>query len=237
MKITMDCERVQEKGVYPAGPESWGESIDNIFALADIVSDYNYRVIYYAVPEAAEAHVISFKDLKRDGHTIGLHLHSQTYRNGINANLGDLSYNTQYDLIANAYYDFKDALGFAPIHFRPGYFSHNIDTIRVINQFRMQGSWARSAIRVNRLVYVYHSLLFMAGLIWGGEFRESAIRLCHAFNAPPDLDFLVEGWPCSTLRKIVDSGGNLTLLTHNYVDYTDSGTAKRRLIKLLEYLK
>ena len=234
--LTMDCETVQKRGVYPAGPESWWDSGINIWNFVDIVEFYGYTATFYVTPEAAEAHTDTFRALSEHGHKVGLHLHPQTYRNGIDSNLGGLSYDTQYQLIANAYHDFKAALGFAPIHFRPGCFSHNTDTIRVINHFRMQGSWERSAVRVSRLKYMRHCLSVILALLCDGDLYNAACRFKHAFTAPPDLDFVIDGWEWHTLKEIVDTGANLTLLTHNYMDYTD-GRKKKLLVKLLEYLK
>ncbi len=234
--LTMDCETVQKRGVYPAGPESWEESAVNIWSFADIVESYDHTATFYATPEAAENHVDQFRALKKIGHKVGLHLHPQTYRDGIDSNLGDLSFMEQYSLMVNAYYDFKAALGFAPIHFRPGCFSHNEDTVRIVNDFEMQGDFARSAIRVSRVKYMRHCLSAILALLCGGHLYNAACICKHALTAPPDLDFVIDGWEWYTLKEIVDTGASLTLLTHNYVDYAN-GRNKKLLVKLLEYLK
>lgn len=130
--LTMDCERVQNKNSYPAGPLSWQESEENIVAFSKISLKFGYQATFFAVPEAAEKHASIFKEFMSSGHEVGLHLHPQTFRQGVNENLGNLPYETQYRIINDARDAFKNAMGFFPASFRSGYFSANRDTFRAL---------------------------------------------------------------------------------------------------------
>lgn len=131
--LTMDCERVQNKNSYPAGPLSWQESEKNIVAFGKISLKFGYKATFFAVPEAAEKHANTFKELIKSGHEIGLHLHPQTFRYGVNENLGNLPYEMQFRIIKDARDVFEDAMGFLPSSFRSGYFSASHDTFRALS--------------------------------------------------------------------------------------------------------
>lgn len=130
--LTMDCERVKESEFYPAGPASWRESERNISAFADLAERHGFRVTYFAVPEAAEAHAALFTRLIGAGHEVGMHLHPHTFRYGVNEYLGNLPADAQRALIEEASQAFESALGFPPTSFRPGHFSASADTFRVL---------------------------------------------------------------------------------------------------------
>ena len=66
--LTMDCERVRDSEFYPAGPATWQESARNISAFADVAEEYGFRVTFFSVPEAVEAHGDLFKKLLALGH-------------------------------------------------------------------------------------------------------------------------------------------------------------------------
>ena len=132
--LTMDCERVQDKDSYPVGPLSWQESEENIVAFGGISLRFGYKATFFAVPEAAERHAGIFRELIRSGHEIGLHLHPDTFRYGVNENLGNLPYEAQFRIIKDARDVFKDAMGFLPTSFRSGYFSASCDTFRALSE-------------------------------------------------------------------------------------------------------
>ncbi len=132
--LSMDCERVQNKNTYPAGPLSWSESEVNIIGFAETASSCGHKATFFAVPEAAKAHSDIFSSLQSKGHEVGLHLHPQTFKNGTDANLATLSYKQQLSIIGEAHSAFENAMGFAPTSFRAGYFSANKDTFRVLSK-------------------------------------------------------------------------------------------------------
>ena len=131
--LTMDCERMRTSEFYPAGPASWQESARNISAFAAAAEHHDFKVTFFAVPEAIEAHVDLFKGLLAAGHEVGLHLHPHTFRDGVNEYLGNLPHDRQFALIAEAKAAFEAAMGFPPTSFRPGHFSANADTFRVLS--------------------------------------------------------------------------------------------------------
>jgi len=132
--LTMDCERVPASEFYPSGPRSWDESERNIAAFAASVSRRGFVATYFAVPEAVEAHTGLFKQLQREGHEVGLHLHPHTFRYGVNEYLGNLPIDRQRALLGEARDSFAAALGTPPTSFRPGHFSARRDTFGVLSQ-------------------------------------------------------------------------------------------------------
>jgi len=130
--LTMDCERVRTSQFYPAGPLSWEESARNISAFAGVVERHGCRATLFEVPEAIEAHADLFKQLLAAGHEVGLHLHPHTFRHGVNEYLGNLPEDRQAAILAEAKHAFEAAMGFAPTSFRPGHFSANADTFRIL---------------------------------------------------------------------------------------------------------
>jgi len=132
--LTMDCERVQKKNFYPAGPPSWKESENNIVAFGEIALKFGYKATFFAVPEAVEKHSNIFRELIKYGHEVGLHLHPETFRFGVNEYLGNLPYNMQFRIIKDARDVFSKAMGFLPSSFRPGFFSANHDTFRALTE-------------------------------------------------------------------------------------------------------
>jgi len=114
--LTMDCERVKDNPFYPAGPASWKESERNI----------------RSVPEAVEAHRQLFTSLMAEGHEVGLHLHPNTFRLGVNEYLARLPGEVQRTLIRDARDVFASALGIEPRAFRPGHFSANAETFSIL---------------------------------------------------------------------------------------------------------
>jgi hypothetical protein len=136
--LTMDCERVRDNPFYPAGPASWDESERNITAFAEIASAHGFRVTYFAVPEAIEAHAGLFKALILSGHEVGLHLHPNSFRYGVNEYLANLPIDVQLSLLSDARDSFDAAMGFRPTSFRPGHFSANAGTFRALTSLGFQ---------------------------------------------------------------------------------------------------
>lgn len=136
--LTMDCERVQNKDFYPTGPLSWEESERNIIAFGDTVQHYGFKATFFAVPEAVEQHANIFKQLIKSGHEVGLHLHPNTFRFGINEYLGNLPRDIQYTVLKEARDAFEGAMGYQPSSFRPGYFSANQDTFQVLEELNFK---------------------------------------------------------------------------------------------------
>ena len=130
--LTMDCERVRDSEFYPAGPATWQESARNISAFADVAEEYGFRVTFFSVPEAVEAHGDLFKKLLALGHEVALHLHPHTFRYGVNEYLGNLPYDRQVEILTEAVEAFTAVMGFTPTSFRPGHFSANADTFRAL---------------------------------------------------------------------------------------------------------
>jgi len=191
----MDCERIQNKGFYPAGPLSWRESEENIISFAQTALAFGYKATFFAVPEAAEQHADIFRGLIRCGHEVGLHLHPDTFRLGINEYLGNLPYNIQYKIIKDARDVFESAMGFLPTSFRSGYFSANQDTFRALEVLGFKGGssvmpgrhlkesgsdwegWPRCCHYINSYFEVPVTVRYVNRIMFGRFFVQTLVHL------------------------------------------------------------
>lgn len=133
--ITMDCEPPHDGRVARAsGPKSWEESERFILGYAAIAKEHGFPVSFFLHPEVALAQSLLFLGLERDGACIdGLHLHPWKYGDGrFRAHFGGLSAVEQYAAVSEAMALYRHGVGRRPKYFRPGTFSANDSTYRVL---------------------------------------------------------------------------------------------------------
>lgn len=140
--ITMDCEKPNETGIAGVtGPPSWDESAQFIEAYAAIAAGYGFPVSFFTHPEVGIQHRDLFYRLKGSGCSIsGLHLHpwkydSQRYRQ----HLGHMDENSQRDILTSAIAEWTRGLDQKPLYFRPGTFSANDATFRILAELGFVG--------------------------------------------------------------------------------------------------
>jgi len=141
--VTMDCEPVrppERSGTATSGPYSYADSEKFIAGYANLAREYGFPVSFFVHPEAALAHRDQFKDLERSGATLGLHIHPYKYDPvHYRAHFGELGSEDQRRLIAECSALWKEALGHRPKYFRPGTFSANDNTFRVLAEMGFVG--------------------------------------------------------------------------------------------------
>lgn len=140
--ITMDCEPPKDIGIENAsGPVSWEESELSIRGYDGIAREFGFPVTYFQHPEVALHHAPLMLELEAGGACIdGLHLHPWKFDNErYNAHFGGLSARDQYAIISEASALFRHGLGRRPRYFRPGTFSANDDTFRVLVELGFVG--------------------------------------------------------------------------------------------------
>ena len=139
--FTMDCERILAMSA-PGGPETWEESENSILGFADILLERGLLATLFIVPETAKQHRDLFLELEQRGFELGMHFHPHSFRDlRYDEYLGGYDAGQQQALLALGVDDWTEALGGKPTSFRPGNYSANDATFRVLTDlgFR-QGS-------------------------------------------------------------------------------------------------
>ena len=140
--VTMDCERPRtETNLKATGPMSWEDSDAFIRGYVKIAHDFNFPVSFFLHPEVAIAQKELFLELEKKGACIdGLHLHPWKFSDGkYRAHLGGMSEEDQRAIILKAIALYQSGLNRRPKYFRPGTFSANDATYRVLVDLGFRG--------------------------------------------------------------------------------------------------
>ena len=145
----MDCERsLAETNPFlqeaernsQTGPGDYEESERSIRGYWEMAAEFGFPVTFFIHPELASIHRELFLELKERGACLGLHLHSWKFSNGrYPSNLGAMSESDQRAVIGEALAMWRDAFGEHPRFFRPGTFSANEATFRVLAELGFVG--------------------------------------------------------------------------------------------------
>lgn len=141
--VTMDCEPVRppgREGPATSGPGSYSDSERFIRGYANLVGEFGCPVSFFVHPEAALAHSAQLLELERAGATLGLHIHPYKldpvrYR----AHFGELNETRQKAIVSEGLALWKHALDAVPRYFRPGTFSANDSTFRILAELGFVG--------------------------------------------------------------------------------------------------
>ena len=262
--ITMDCERLrQDTNDQASGPSSWQESEASISGYCDIARKHGLPVTLFLHPEVVCAHRDLLLDLELSGTCIdGLHLHPWKFADGqYNTHLGRLDERSQIAVLSEAIAEYRCVLGRRPRYFRPGWFSANDSTYRVLVQLGFRGGSVSAPERI------YPDI----GAIWAsspkdphlpnGIFRN--VRGCVPFGEmpltcdfsrpftsgnrrgfmdlrPDNLNAEHQQMVDSILTQIISRQPVvpvINIVTHNEHDYSDpSDIVRQRYDKLLGYI-
>lgn len=148
--VTMDVE-VPRQHPEASGPEDWHSSEAYIRGYADLASERGFPVSFFIHPEAAARHAAMFEELKKNRGAFidGLHLHPWKFGDGkYRAHLGGLTANEQRAVISEAIAVWQAAFGRRPLYFRPGTFSANDSTFRILADLGFRGGSVSAPGRV-----------------------------------------------------------------------------------------
>lgn len=141
--VTMDCEPVRDAGgatQATSGPFSYDDSARFIRGFTAQTAASQFPVSFFIHPEAAAAHPEVFLELEQDGACLGLHIHPyKIQRTRYRSHFGALSALEQTILLSEASALWREALGRLPLYFRPGTFSANDATARVLSELGFRG--------------------------------------------------------------------------------------------------
>ncbi len=144
--LTMDCEPVTTLTHGSAtGPATWAFGERAVAGYAAIGREYGWPVSFFVHPETAEAQPGLFLGLERDGAHLGLHVHPWKYAMSRHAggryleHWGGLSDDDQRSLLIETGDLWAGAFGRRADHFRPGTFSANDATFRILSELGFVG--------------------------------------------------------------------------------------------------
>ena len=260
--MTMDCEPTTALTDGSAtGPSDWAFGERAVRGYAAIARAYDWPVSFFVHPETAEAQPDLFLGLEREGAHLGLHVHPWKYAMSRHAgrryleHWGGLPDDEQRALLDEAGAIWATAFGRRPDHFRPGTFSANDSTFRILSEAgfvggscslpgrqmpEMRANWTGTEPDPHRAHPVFRQ---MAGRL---DFAEMPVSVDFSRSLQgkvggrfhpdlrPDIDWQAKfdlGYreiADAIVAQIVERRPAvpvLNLLTHNQFDYTDPSDA------------
>lgn len=137
--FTMDVEPVKQHALW-TGPEHAELSEKYIRCYWDICREYGFTPSFFIHPEAARLHSGLFREYQEQGAALGLHVHSTKFHYPeYQYEFGYYSAGMQRDILIRAAGEWEIAMGARPEYFRPGAFSANDSTARVLVSLGFRG--------------------------------------------------------------------------------------------------
>ena len=152
VSVSMDCERDRTfTDPTASGPADFAASAAWVRAYAELAGAYGWPVTFFLHPEVAEGQSDLFLELESQGACLGLHLHPWKFGDGkYRAHFGGLSEQDQRAAMSEAIALWQRAIGRRPEYFRPGTFSANDATYRVLVDLGFKGGSISAPNRVYR---------------------------------------------------------------------------------------
>lgn len=109
-------------------------------AYGDIAQSFGMPVTYFVHPEVAVRQADLYKELERQGHCLGLHIHAWRFDSRYQCEFGGLNEDEARQMISEATGMWMHAFGERPRHFRPGTMSANDSIFRVLSSLGFTGA-------------------------------------------------------------------------------------------------
>jgi peptidoglycan/xylan/chitin deacetylase (PgdA/CDA1 family) len=124
--IQVDCEATQRTIQNP----QLGERA--VRGIADVLAHTDTKATFAVIPTDLQAHATLYRELRSQGHEVGLHMHPA--EQGYEEFLGLYGWKQQKEIIGSAAWQFAEVMGYRPLSFTPGYFSANDHTFPVLEE-------------------------------------------------------------------------------------------------------
>lgn len=112
------------------GPERWDGAARSVAAFAEALHEEGFGGTFFIAPEALRRLRKVVREVRSSGSELGLLCHPQLSH--YQAFLGAYGFDRQREIVQLARQVWEDALGEAPVTFRPGFFSANDYTYHVL---------------------------------------------------------------------------------------------------------
>lgn len=164
ISISMDCERDRtQTDPTASGPADFAASAGWVRAYSELAGEYGWPVTFFLHPEVAEGQSDLFLELEEGGACLGLHVHPWKFGEGrYRAHFGGLSEADQRAVTSEAISLWQRVIGRRPEYFRPGTFSANDNTFRVLVDLGFKGGSVSAPGRI------YQDL----NAIWSGAVKD-----------------------------------------------------------------
>ncbi len=137
--FTMDVELVS-RGTATSGPKNNAEGARRVSEYMEVLGDYGYKPTFFIHPELGAEQAELFLELQTQGACLGLHIHAAKFAEGkYKYELGAHSFEQQKEIIDMGAEMFENYFGFRPDIFRPGCFSANDYTYKVLDELGFKG--------------------------------------------------------------------------------------------------
>ncbi len=137
--FTMDVEPIASQAGI-SGPASMESGLRVVQDYCEVLETYGYPATFFVHPEVVSARPDFFNGLCKKGSAVGLHLHTTKFAaEPQQVELGGLTSDKQRQILALAADMFEDGMGFRPRLFRPGCFSANDSTCKVLSELGFIG--------------------------------------------------------------------------------------------------
>jgi hypothetical protein len=250
--VTMDAERIRAESP-PGGPPDWDFSERAIAGFSRTIEAEDACGTFFIVPETAHRHRDLWLGLDPARFELGLHLHPQSLGDGRwSEYLGAYRAAEQRRLIETAAASWEQALGRRPRAFRPGNYSANDDTFRLLAEARFtHGSVSAPgrvapdfrAVWAGALPWPHRAHAHFRLIAGDLDFMEAPVAQDPAeMREPTPLRFFprelrvewgdaeVHGRTIRrTLRRMLDGGAAVlavVAMTHNTEDYFTEGSPR-----------
>ncbi len=137
--FTMDVELVSS-GPVASGPANNEQGAQRVREYMEVLGDYGYKPTFFIHPELGAEQSDLFLELQTEGAGLGLHIHAAKFADGkYEQELGAHSFDKQKEIIGLGTEMFENYFGFRPDIFRPGCFSANDYTYKVLSDLGFKG--------------------------------------------------------------------------------------------------
>ncbi|MHA1891430.1 MAG: polysaccharide deacetylase family protein [Promethearchaeota archaeon] len=141
--FTMDVERIAKQSPS-GGPRTWEICKESVRTFLKALDEHGYLSTLFIVPDVVSEQRVFFKRVLSTKHECGMHFHPVSWHdNYLNKEdhyrFGCYSVSQQETFLKQALEEYKKALNYTPVSFRPGYFSLNNDSYSILEKLGFLG--------------------------------------------------------------------------------------------------
>lgn len=224
-----------------------------IRGMGEMLAETGNKGTFAVIPSDLRAHIAFYRELKSQGHEIGLHIHPA--EEGYDEFLGVYSFEEQRQIIGSAVDQFADCMGIRPLNFTGGYGSANDHTYPVLESMGLKHGqvsiptrdlpqcacvWGSSPLDAH-YPHRYHRCLagdvdFVdipptmdpSSRLWGGAHpQDLRVELVDAKNHWYTIQ--------KSVKRQIDAGDSIPVKyiktqTHNVFDFSDRSNFRRETL-------
>jgi len=259
----MDCENLHHLS-GEGGVSDWNFSERSIRGFVDLLEERGHKSTLFLCPETAATHRSWLSEIESCGHEMAMHFHPDSFADGNARGLGQLGQfpgEVQKEMLTSGIAMWGDALGRSPVCFRPGCFSANDETFRILIDLGFEyGSCSSPGRNEPRIGSIWQPALLDTHRVNGplrsvpGDLKfvdvpltvDWEVRFDHRFGWDLPQELMIERGDVPTLKTVIHKNvvryremnvlePAIVAATHNVWDYSDTTEDKTKcLLALIE---